>query len=122
MPRTRGSAKRLPIKRHHSITSSARARNISSISISIALAILRFMTRLNLVGAWRNKTVALEQTEGRAMKTLKIGDVTITSLIERDGPWRKPEEMFPAYDPVAGKRYLAELDPVVFDPASGKMV
>ncbi len=56
------------------------------------------------------------------MQTLKIGDVTITSIIERDGPWRKPEDMFPAYDPAAGKRYLAELDPVVFDPASGKMV
>jgi glyoxylase-like metal-dependent hydrolase (beta-lactamase superfamily II) len=56
------------------------------------------------------------------MQTLKIGDVTITSIIERDGPWRKPAEMFPGYDPEAGKRYLAELDPVVFDPASGKMV
>ncbi|HEY5827433.1 MAG TPA: hypothetical protein VIV01_03640, partial [Hyphomicrobiaceae bacterium] len=28
------------------------------------------------------------------MQTLKIGDVTITSIIERDGPWRKPEDMF----------------------------
>jgi glyoxylase-like metal-dependent hydrolase (beta-lactamase superfamily II) len=56
------------------------------------------------------------------MKSLKIGDVTITSIIERDGPWRKPEDMFPAYDPVVGKKHLAELDPVVFDPASGKML
>ena len=32
------------------------------------------------------------------MQTLKVGDVTITSIIERDGPWRKPEDMFPAYD------------------------
>src|SRR5262245_63148624 len=30
--------------------------------------------------------------------------------------------MFPAYDPINGKRHLAELDPEVFDPASGKMV
>ena len=45
-----------------------------------------------------------------------IGDVTITSIIERDGPWRRPEEMFPAYDPEIGRRHLAELDPVVFDP------
>ena len=29
------------------------------------------------------------------MKTLKIGDITITSLIERDGPWRKPEDDVP---------------------------
>ena len=26
------------------------------------------------------------------MRTLTVGDVTITSIIERDGPWRKPEE------------------------------
>ena len=56
------------------------------------------------------------------MKQLAIGDVTITSIIERDGPWRKPQEMFPAYDPELGKRHLAELDREVFDPASGKMV
>src|SRR6516225_9769491 len=53
------------------------------------------------------------------MKKLSIGDV---SIIERDGPWRTPQEMFPAYDPTNGKRHLAELDPEVFDPASGKMV
>ncbi len=34
---------------------------------------------------------------GNSMRTLEIGDVTITSIIERDGPWRRPEEMFPAY-------------------------
>ena len=56
------------------------------------------------------------------MKKLAIGDVTITSIIERDGPWRRPEDMFPAYDPAIGKRHLAELDPEVFDPASGRMV
>ena len=56
------------------------------------------------------------------MQTLEIGDVTITSIIERDGPWRRPEDMFPAYDPDAGRRHLAELDPEVFDPASGRLV
>ncbi len=56
------------------------------------------------------------------MKQLAIGEVSITSLIERDGPWRKPEDMFPAYDAEIGRRHLAELDPEVFDPASGKMV
>jgi hypothetical protein len=29
------------------------------------------------------------------MKKLSIGDVTIISIIERDGPWRTPQEMFP---------------------------
>src|SRR5436190_8495553 len=56
------------------------------------------------------------------MNKLAIGDVTIASIIERDGPWRTPEEMFPKYDPQIGRRHLAEMDPQVFDPASGKMV
>ena len=56
------------------------------------------------------------------MKTLRVGEITITSLIERDGPWRKPEDMFPAYDPEIGRRLLAELDPIVFDAVSGRMV
>jgi glyoxylase-like metal-dependent hydrolase (beta-lactamase superfamily II) len=56
------------------------------------------------------------------MRQITIGDVTITSIIERDGPWRRPEDMFPAYEPERGKRLLAELDPVVFDPATGRMV
>ena len=56
------------------------------------------------------------------MRTLAIGDVTITSIIERDGPWRRPQDMFPAYDAEIARRHLAELDPEVFDPASGRMV
>ena len=43
------------------------------------------------------------------MKQLNIGDVTITSIIERDGPWRKPEEMFPAYTAEVGQPHLAAL-------------
>src|SRR5215470_6265360 len=63
-------------------------------------------------------------TTGRVdeRQTLTIGDVTITSIIERDGPWRKPEDMFPAYDPDIGRRHLAEMAPGVFDHASGKMI
>jgi len=56
------------------------------------------------------------------MRTLKIGDVTISSVIERDGSWRRPEEMFPAYDPDLGRRYLAEMDPEIYDTASNRMV
>jgi len=44
------------------------------------------------------------------MKTLTIGDVTITSVIEHDGPWRRPQDMFRAYDPDIGQRHVAELD------------
>jgi len=56
------------------------------------------------------------------VKKIQIGDVAITSIIERSGPWRTPEAMFPAYDPEIGRQHLAELGPVVFDPASGKMM
>jgi glyoxylase-like metal-dependent hydrolase (beta-lactamase superfamily II) len=56
------------------------------------------------------------------MRGLAIGDVTVTSIVERDGPWRRPEDMFPDYDPELGNRHIAELEPGVFDQASGKMV
>jgi len=56
------------------------------------------------------------------MKQIQIGDVTITSIVERDGPWRRPADMFLNYDEEAGRRHLAGLDPEVFDAASGRMV
>ena len=56
------------------------------------------------------------------MRSLRIGDVTITSIIERDGPWRRPADMFPAYDPDVGQRHLAAMDPEVYDAASDRMV
>jgi glyoxylase-like metal-dependent hydrolase (beta-lactamase superfamily II) len=56
------------------------------------------------------------------MRQLRIGDVTISSIIERDGPWRTPESMFPAYDAERAKNYLADMDPEVFDPNTGKLV
>lgn len=56
------------------------------------------------------------------MQELRIGDVTITSIVERDGPWRTPETMFPGYDPILGAKHLAGMDPVVFDAATGRMV
>lgn len=56
------------------------------------------------------------------MRQLQIGDVTITSLVERDGPWRKPEAMFPAYDPAIAAGHFKTMEPEVFDHASGRMV
>jgi hypothetical protein len=55
------------------------------------------------------------------MKLLQIGDARITSLIEREGPWRKPEEFFPLYERETGMRHLAEMPAFVFDHASGRM-
>lgn len=56
------------------------------------------------------------------MKRLQIGDISITSLIERDGPWRRPEDFFLNYDSAAQAGNVASLAPEVFEPASGKMV
>jgi hypothetical protein len=56
------------------------------------------------------------------MRSLKIGDVTVTSIIEWDGPWRRPADMFPAYDPDVGQRHLAAMDPEVYDAAFDRMV
>jgi glyoxylase-like metal-dependent hydrolase (beta-lactamase superfamily II) len=52
---------------------------------------------------------------------LQFGDVTITSIIERDGPWRKPADMFPLYTEELAKKHLATLDPEVIDAATGLM-
>src|SRR5262249_5346709 len=70
----------------------------------------------------RALTIAAKRGGTVEMRTPKIGDVTITSIIERDGPWRRPEDMFPAYDPDVGGQHLTELDPEVFDPVSGRLV
>lgn len=56
------------------------------------------------------------------MRQIRIGDVTIDAVIERDGPWRRPEDFFPAYDAATFERHLAVMEPEVFDAASGKMV
>ena len=56
------------------------------------------------------------------MKRLQIGDVSITSIIERDGPWRRPEDFFLNYDTAAKAADVAKLEPEVFEKSSGKMV
>jgi len=56
------------------------------------------------------------------MREIRVGEVGIASIIERDGPWRTPEFMFPAYDAEIGRRHLAAIEPFLFDPASGLMV
>jgi glyoxylase-like metal-dependent hydrolase (beta-lactamase superfamily II) len=56
------------------------------------------------------------------MHKLQIGDVTIASIIERDGPWRPIENMFPTCDPELARKHLAEMEPFVWDAASGKLI
>lgn len=56
------------------------------------------------------------------MLNLRLGDVTISSIVEREGPWRTPENMFPAGDAAAARRELAAMDPRLHEPASGRMI
>ncbi|MBR0652030.1 MBL fold metallo-hydrolase [Roseomonas terrae] len=58
------------------------------------------------------------------MRRLTIGDVTISSIIERDGPWQRPEVIFPgaAAEPELLARRLAEVPPESYDPATGRLV
>ncbi|MHC2677373.1 hypothetical protein ACVI1J_009536 [Bradyrhizobium diazoefficiens] len=56
------------------------------------------------------------------MKQLRIGEITIDAVIEREGPWRRPQDFFPAYDEVVFRRHLPTMEPEVFDTARGMMV
>jgi len=56
------------------------------------------------------------------MRQITIGDVTIGSVIERDGPWRRPADMFPAYDAEIARGHFAAMDPCVYDAASDRLV
>ena len=56
------------------------------------------------------------------MKQLRIGDITIDAVIEREGPWRRPQDFFPAYDDGVFKQHLPTMEPEVFDAARGMMV
>jgi hypothetical protein len=55
------------------------------------------------------------------VRTIKIGEVTIDAVIEREGPWRRPQDFFPAYDEATFKRHLQVMEPEVFDPVSCKV-
>lgn len=56
------------------------------------------------------------------MQQIQIGDITIASIIERDGPWRAPEAMFPAYTAEIGRLHLDALPPAVYDAATNRLV
>ena len=49
------------------------------------------------------------------MRAFMIGDILISSFVERDGPWRKPTAMFPAADRDAALAHLREMPPLVYD-------
>jgi len=49
------------------------------------------------------------------MKPRVIGDVEVSSIIERDGPWRRPAGMYSHADPALARARLLELEPFVYD-------
>jgi glyoxylase-like metal-dependent hydrolase (beta-lactamase superfamily II) len=53
------------------------------------------------------------------MKQIRIGDVTIDSVIEREGPWRRPKDFFPAYQEDVFNRHLKDMEPEFYDAALG---
>ena len=56
------------------------------------------------------------------MRQVRIGDITIDAVIEREGPWRRPQDFFPAYDEAVFKHHLPSMEPEVFDLGVGMMV
>src|SRR4029453_8666398 len=83
--------------------------------------------------AWRHNSGAacrywplplrcLEKGSETTMKQLRIGDITIDAVIEREGPWRRAQDFFPAYDDAVFKHPLAGMEPEVFDKALGMIV
>ena len=38
-------------------------------------------------------------------------------MIERESPWRRPQDFFPAYDDAVFRRHLPGMEPEVFDTA-----
>jgi glyoxylase-like metal-dependent hydrolase (beta-lactamase superfamily II) len=56
------------------------------------------------------------------MREIRVGDVSIIGIVERDGPWRPIKNMFPTADVAIARKHLAVMDPAVFDPVSEKLV
>lgn len=56
------------------------------------------------------------------MRQIRIGDVTIDAVIERDGPWRKPEDFFPGFDKATFDGHIPSMEPEVYDKALGMLV
>lgn len=56
------------------------------------------------------------------MQQVRVGDVEITSIVERAGPWRTPAEFFPTWDAARHGPRIAELEPEMHDPATGLLM
>ena len=55
------------------------------------------------------------------MRQIKIGDVTIDAVVEREGPWRRPQDFFPMYNEAVFNGHVPTMEPEVFNVALGMM-
>lgn len=55
------------------------------------------------------------------MKLLEIGDTTIWTITEREGPQRRPFELFPGIDRAVAARHLSEMPNHVYAPATDRL-
>ncbi len=55
------------------------------------------------------------------MKPFQVGDFSVSSIIEREGPIRAPAVMFPTSDPQAAARHLSEIGTNTWSPTSGML-
>ena len=53
------------------------------------------------------------------MRQIRIGDITIDAVIEREGPWRRPQDFFPMYDDAVFKGHLPSMEPEVLCAYAG---
>ncbi|MEH2498242.1 hypothetical protein V1294_004721 [Bradyrhizobium sp. AZCC 1678] len=74
------------------------------------------------LSVWNSPVTLPHNGERDGMKQLRIGDITIDAVIEREGPWRRPQDFFPAYDDAVFKHHLTGMEPEVFDAGLGLMV
>ncbi len=56
------------------------------------------------------------------MKPIAIGDIRVSSIIERAGPWRHPKDYFPDIDPALVRARIGELEPFVYDREQDKLI
>lgn len=56
------------------------------------------------------------------MRLYKGGGVEVWTITEREGPQRRPDELFPGYDAAIGDPILAAMPEAAFAPASGRLM
>ena len=49
------------------------------------------------------------------MRPFPVGDILVSSFIERDGPWRAPTVMFPTADKHVAHTHLSKMPSEVYD-------